>query len=116
MAAAIRQRIVGFHAEEKRFDEARGEARGAIAETQPGGGERQHFAQHHPDDARPLRAKRHADADLARAPRHRVCHGAIQPHAGDQQRQRREAAAEIGEGAFLRNGLFDALRLGGDRR
>ena len=50
---------------------------------QPHSGQRQHLAQHHPDDTPPFGAQRHSDADFVGAARHRIGHGAIEPDTGD---------------------------------
>ena len=60
-----------------------------------------HLTQHHPHDRAALRAQRHANPDLTRAPRHRVRNRPVEPDAGDRQRQHRQGGAQFGE-QFLR--------------
>ena len=47
--------------------------------------EPQSLRQHHPQDIAALRAESQPNADLSRAPRHRIHHHAIQPHHRKEQ-------------------------------
>src|ERR1017187_4408481 len=92
------QRVVGFHAEQERGDEARK----AVGDRQPDAetyrGQGDDFAHYHPHDAAAFRAESHADSDFAGAARDGVCH----------------AAAKPGKGALLADGLIDYARLRAD--
>src|SRR5580658_7164241 len=79
--------VVGFQAKEEGFDVMGRGAGSQIPNGEPGGGEREHFAQHHPDNAWTLRAKRHAYADLSSAARNRVRHRAVESDRGDEERK-----------------------------
>ena len=58
-------------------------------------------------------AKGHAQADLARAARHRIRHRGVEADAGDHQGEYREGRAQSGEHDLLIDGLVDVggLRL-----
>src|ERR1035441_7117365 len=109
-----RQRVVGFHAEQVRGDEARK----AVGHCQPDAetyrGQGDDFAQYHPNDAATFRAESHTDSDLAGAARDGVCHAAVEADAGDEQREDGEAAAKPGKGELLADGLIDYARLRAD--
>src|ERR1017187_5218772 len=108
------QRVVGFHAEQERGDEARK----AVGDRQPDAetyrGQGDDFAHYHPHDAAAFRAESHADSDFAGAARDGVCHAAVEADAGDEQREDGEAAAKSGKGALLADGLIDYARLRAD--
>ena len=80
------------------------------ANCQPRSGKRQHFAQHHPDDASPFGAESHSNADFVRAARHRVRHSAVEADTCDRKRENRERSTEIRKRSFLVC-VVDALRL-----
>src|SRR6516225_9395545 len=51
-------------------------------------------ARHELEDASAVRAQRHANTDLASAPRHRVCRDAVESDTGQDQRQQSEELCE----------------------
>jgi len=57
------QRVVRLSCRTGTIRRSGGKPRGAVTQRQPHACDGEHLAQHHPDDARPLRAQRHADAD-----------------------------------------------------
>ena len=81
-----------------------GVACGSQRGGRPDGGtkhkKQQRFAQHHPLHSDAGCAQRHADADLACAPRHRVSQHAVQSDAGYQQCQQAESGRSLRDHAL----------------
>ena len=77
--------------------------------TSPDADQHQHLAHHQPDDVARHRAERHAHADLARAPRDRVRHHAVEADDREQRREHAERRRQRRDQPIVQQRLIDLV-------
>ena len=99
--------------DEQAADRGRHEQRRAQSNGDAGSGEQASLSEHRADDLARARAKRHAQADLARALRHRVEDDTVDADGGDEERddaeRRRRTCPTARTSSSSASGLFHRL-------